>query len=940
MTILSPKYATIRRVFIIVGLLGMFFVPGVLWLPTVLDSTNAVIMRSPAYVEWQRYFQAQPDGFSRFTARLEFFRIAAMPVLAKQARRHILWLIVTEIGWLVSIILLYPRAKELYDRLRERPAGGKWATRREILRRFSSKSGEITAYVGMLRSDGMLGRLIRKGYTQLRIPFSLLREGFLVIGGTGAGKTWGVLIPMLLSLARQREVSVIAVDIKFGEKDCLSIASRYWARYGPVVAWNPWDPNSVRIDVMAGVDTQGDIRDQVAILMGHSPTQAAEDIQFWSSNEAQVLDVLLNAAKLEGRHMDRVRELSYLMPEQLQRYIATIPVPELRRKLDRFFGVNYDKQAGTLQGLEKYLSDWDDPNVVRATTPGSPDETFDLRRIFREHIFFVVAIPQEKFVSGHALLMFRLIIRMITKMLLSSRQPGENQKVVLILEEFPQLEKIPYFNRFLSTCRSRGVATVVTAQGMHQGYAEYGRDTFLGLLNNFRTRMVFPVSLSPEEAEYFSRLFGKSTIDTLSWGASPGGARVGASESTKPLVPQEEMHWKWKSFEAIVHTSGIPDFTVYCPPAITISPFREWLVDAAHGAVMVEVDETGDRRSYIVPPTMPELMEDYRKRMGERAFYETIMRMEAFGQTSGGMTEQAAAVQEHQAVPESVVDNVEPAIPEPAPVPSSVQVGPAAVKSPASGPGTGRATGAEIVRMVATALLELAASDPQSTSAVEVKAGKGKTVSYMLLPRGVLEEIFGVDRLQRELTVWMDYGWVTPRPAERLRFERQICQMLPPDLAERLVVAFVYRRRGQLQVPQAQQQKSTASHEAAVSRLRDICRWVADSLEHFEGSPVRDGTELYGVYEEGVRVGIIPHVLHRVMGSSREENWAIWAKWRDAGWTEVSERDRLTAVVRMKDRGTQRLVVIRWSVFQAALSGAPIEPQGQLELVKTTQGGG
>jgi len=70
---------------------------------------------------------------------------------------------------------------------------------------------------------------------------------------------------------------------------------------------------------------------------------------------------------------------------------------------------------------------------------------------------------------------------------------------------------------------------------------------------------------------------------------------------------------------------------------------------------------------------------------------------------------------------------------------------------------------------------------------------------------------------------------------------------------------------------------------------------------------------------------VLPMYLRRIQRMGQREAWELWAAWRTAGWTEVSEADRLTAVLRVGGK-TVRAISIRWTVYQAAIAGEPLTP--------------
>lgn len=886
---------------------------------------------------------------TRLRVLSDYLRLGVVPAVkavARKGHRGYIFLFGSPLVALLVAWAVFTRAADWSDRRRDRPAVGRWASWQEVTSKFRPFPGEPSVYFGLYRPQGIAGRLLHPGGArELKMPMRHLVENVVVVGGIGAGKSWGLLIPMIASAAREPQLSVIAVDIKFGESDCLTTAARFWMESGgKVVVWNPWDPNSIRVDILEGLTADSeDIWEHVAILMGHAPNQVSDQVVFWSTSEAVVMEVLLRSALMEGRHMDRVRELSYLTPEALQQYIAAVDRPDMRRKLDRFFGLAYDKQAGSLYGLEKYLRDWDNPTVIRATTPGPPGESFELRRLLREHVMFVIGIPQAKFVSGQSLVLFRLLLKTLTKMLLSARQPGENQKVILVLEEFAQLERIPYFEQFLSSCRSRGVATVVTMQDVHRGYAVYGRDLFTGLLNNMRTVVLFPESLGAEEARYFSELIGYRPAESRSWSAGGPDRRVSLGERAQPLVPAEEMRWGWKKQEVLVATSGIPPFRAWCPPAITIKPFRRELLRLAPAEAVVPRAGGGID---VIPPSMEELSRHYRMSVAAEVIREWARshdhrsraawsaasaagggppwspgEMAVEGEDGAGFWGEAAASLGAGTVAQGGVSaestqraSVAPSVPT-SPAPDGAVAGSYGSVSPGLGEAT---TVQDLVIPVLESLVERIERDPAIVAAVEVKFSRDRKSFDVVVPRRLLEELFG-SSLGKRLLAWMEMGWLEPVRGDRFRLTRGACQVASAQLRETLLRRLVLARKDRQVSPSDRGGKVAVSPEAS-RKFVVLCQWVARNLSMFDGHPsFRSDQEPAGVYVEGTAVGVLPYRIHMVTGGDHESNWSVWREWVDAGWCDA-EKKRLTRLVQVGGE-RKRVVWIFWDAYLAASRG-------------------
>lgn len=86
-------------------------------------------------------------------------------------------------------------------------------------------------------------------------------------------------------------------------------------------------------------------------------------------------------------------------------------------------------------------------------------------------------------------------------------------QVNLLLDEFPNLGKIPGYEEILATCRSYGISSSTIVQSMGQLIDKYNKEKAEAIFNNCSLRYMLGVG-DKLTAEYFSELIGKTTIQT------------------------------------------------------------------------------------------------------------------------------------------------------------------------------------------------------------------------------------------------------------------------------------------------------------------------------------------------------------------------------------------------------------------------------------------
>jgi len=100
--------------------------------------------------------------------------------------------------------------------------------------------------------------------------------------------------------------------------------------------------------------------------------------------------------------------------------------------------------------------------------------------------------------------------------------------VFFFLDEFPNIGKINSFAQMAATVRSRKISISIGLQGIEQLSREYSREEQSDIINNMKTKIIYPGS-SGESPEYITKNLGYSTIKS----------RDGNYERRELLTPDE-----------------------------------------------------------------------------------------------------------------------------------------------------------------------------------------------------------------------------------------------------------------------------------------------------------------------------------------------------------------------------------------------------------------
>lgn len=116
--------------------------------------------------------------------------------------------------------------------------------------------------------------------------------------------------------------------------------------------------------------------------------------------------------------------------------------------------------------------------------------------------------------------------------------------VNLLLDEFPNLGKIPGYEEILATCRSYGISCSTIVQSLGQLVDKYNKEKAEVILANCSLRYLLGAN-DKFTAEYFSEMIGKTTVQTSSSSISKskgaGSASNSKSYSQRNLFTADEL---------------------------------------------------------------------------------------------------------------------------------------------------------------------------------------------------------------------------------------------------------------------------------------------------------------------------------------------------------------------------------------------------------------
>lgn len=417
----------------------------------------------------------------------------------------------------------------------------------------------------------------------VRLPEEDLGRHVLVLGLTGAHKTTSVTFPVLLEAAHAG-VSVVALDLKYGEEDSLARVAPEWMRCGrAVLVFAPVDPLSLRWNPLASCRSLGEAHRLASLLFDEGDT-ADTDPLYWMGAERHVCAALIFAIATDGNlpTLERLRALCAAGPGAVHSYVQTHPVAQfLTVHLGAYLAMLPKDEAGILQGIASRLDAWSDEVVCRATGGGDDWEQIDFGRLRREPLLLIVGVPQTA--RSRLRWLCRLFLRDLASCLLRPRGPHEEVRVLQVLEELPAWGPLPGLADHLATFRSRHVSVLATIQSEAQGASVYGSDGWAAIAANLVTKIYF-ASLADFDAERLSRFLGTALAEDVArsrgWGS--GGSRGQEHRRQIPLPlrrPEELQGIGTDEEEILVRCPRLPPARLWCPPFFTRPEYRRRVPD-------------------------------------------------------------------------------------------------------------------------------------------------------------------------------------------------------------------------------------------------------------------------------------------------------------------------------------------------------------------------
>ena len=444
----------------------------------------------------------------------------------------------------VAISLSVLRAREA--RAATTFGSARWATPREV------------------RAAGLLGD---RGVLLGRFAGRYLRhdgpEHVLCFAPTRSGKGVGLVVPTLLTWPG----SAIVHDIK-GENWTLTAGCR--AGFGRVLRFDPTDAGSDAynplLEVRRGPTEVRDVQNIADILV--DPEGSVEKRSHWEkTSHALLVGAILHVLYAEEDKTlagvaaflsDPRRSIDVTLDVMMgTKHLGDRPHPVVAQAARELLNKSENERSGVLSTAMSFLGLYRDP-VVAAVTSRCDWRIADLVEGSRPVSLYLVVPPSD---ISRTKPLVRLVLNQIGRRL--AEELGDDRrrhKLLLMLDEFPALGRLDFFEAALAFLAGYGIRAFLIAQSLNQIEKAYGPNN--AILDNCHVRVSFATN-DERTAKRVSDALGTATEirDAKNYAGhrlSPwlGHLMVSRQETARPLLTPGEI-MQLPPDEALVLVSGL-----------------------------------------------------------------------------------------------------------------------------------------------------------------------------------------------------------------------------------------------------------------------------------------------------------------------------------------------------------------------------------------------
>lgn len=390
-------------------------------------------------------------------------------------------------------------------------------------------------------------------------------EHILTFAPTRSGKGVGLVVPTLLSWP----ASAVIHDIK-GEN--WNITAGWRSRFSHCLLFNPTDPKSAAykplLEVRRGAHEVRDVQNIADILV--DPEGALEKRNHWEkTSHALLVGAILHV--LYAGEDKTLRGVANFLSDPAcpfevtlhrmmsTRHLGEAPHPVVASAAREVLNKSDNERSGVLSTAMSFLGLYRDPTVAEVTSR-CDWRIADL--ISAEHpVSLYLVVPPSDISRTKPLI--RLILNQIGRRLTESLDGSDGverrHKLLLMLDEFPALGRLDFFESALAFMAGYGLRAFLISQSLNQIDKAYGQNH--SILDNCHVRVTFATN-DERTAKRISETLGTATElraqrNYAGHRLAPwlGHLMVSRQETARPLLTPGEV-MQLPPDESVVMVSG------------------------------------------------------------------------------------------------------------------------------------------------------------------------------------------------------------------------------------------------------------------------------------------------------------------------------------------------------------------------------------------------
>jgi len=358
----------------------------------------------------------------------------------------------------------------------------RWATRREVER------------AGLLRDAGVMLGTLSARYLRHDGP-----EHVMAFAPTRSGKGVGLVVPTLLSWTG----STVVHDIK-GENWQLTAGWR--ARFSHCLLFNPTDAASAHynplLEVRRGIDEVRDVQNIADILV--DPEGALERRNHWEKTSHSLLVGAILHILYAEEEKTLARVATFLSDPQrpfaatLRRMMTTNHLgdernprvhPVVASAARELLNKSENERSGVLSTAMSFLGLYRDPTVAEVTSRCDWRIADLIEGEWPCSLYLVIPPSDISRTKPLIRLVLNQIGRRLTEKLDGMGQGARRHQLLMMLDEFPALGRLDFFETSLAFMAGYGIRAFLIAQSLNQIEKAYGEHN--SILDNCHVRVAF-----------------------------------------------------------------------------------------------------------------------------------------------------------------------------------------------------------------------------------------------------------------------------------------------------------------------------------------------------------------------------------------------------------------------------------------------------------------